>query len=606
MYEFHIAHTAEPRLRLTGDDLDRFAEVEGDYRAVSLTEWGEHCTECAWPDCYSSCDLYEARVDGHCRRFVHGMVPRPDVRTSTGCGVEIAFKRWGKLTATASTALVPISAARAITRSMRTLDGAADRARSVRIAGRDHAPVRLQGRLKRAVSRLDGSPVGRRLERTPDYFVVEVFSAEERLVPLSLVMRDADESRLDRPAYQQRLLVSPGFNRFRVQYERIADTVGSPERLGIDITPNINEPEEEGLTLVFGAVHFVAEHDWEPPKTVKAVIWDLDNTLWDGVLVEDGIDGIRLREEVADTIRALDDRGIVNSVSSKNTFEDAMAALAHFGLDHLFVFPEISWDPKSAGIARVIERLNVGPDTIVFVDDQEFERAEVAAAHPEVRTLDGGQRLNLLARTEFDPPVSAESRRRRQTYQDQEQREVALESSGGDYEAFLRDCEIVVRLDDAHRHAARVHELVQRTNQMNFSGHRYSREELSTLLSRDGTECFAIEVDDRFGAYGTVGFAAVDVGDGAPTVVDLAFSCRVQSKRVEHAVLAHLMGRYHARGDEQFRVAYRPTPKNAPSARVFEDLGFERLSDEDDTRILGYDISETAPSVDLLTVVDRT
>ncbi len=604
MYEFHIAHDDEPRVDLSPEQIARFRDTSADYTSVSLIAWGEHCTECAWPECYTTCDLYEARIDGHCRRFVSGMVPRRDVETVTGWGVEIAFKRWGKLMATSSAALVPVPAARAAVRSAQVLDGVADRFASVRFAGREHATVRLQGRLKAAMSRRGSTSADGRPDRVPDYFLIEIHSTEAEVVPLTLTLRDAATT--DSPGFHELLEVAPGFNRYRVPYDSIRRVLGAPDRLEIEVVPNINDPEDEGLTLVFGSLQFVTDANWQPPPHVKAVIWDLDNTLWDGVLVEDGPEGIRLRSEVVDTIRTLDGRGVVNSIVSKNGHDEAMEMLASFGIDDLFVFPEISWEPKSLGVARVIERLNVGADTIAFVDDQPFERAEVGEAHPEVRLVDGSVPIDLARRPEFDPPVSAESRHRRRSYQNQERRDEALHTSAGDYEAFLRDCAIEVRLNDAREHEDRVHELIQRTNQMNFSGHRYSRAEISELLGRSATDCYAVEVQDRFGSYGTVGFAAVDRSNADPTVVDLAFSCRVQSKRVEHGVLAHLMGRYRGEGANRFLVHYRPTAKNGPSARVFDDLGFELISDDGDTCVLGFDISTSAPQVELVKVVDTT
>ncbi len=113
---------------------------------------------------------------------------------------------------------------------------------------------------------------------------------------------------------------------------------------------------------------------------IKCVVWDLDNTLWDGTLLEDG--EVTLRPAVAGHIRRLDRMGVLNSVASKNDHDTAMARLAALGLADLFLYPQVNWNAKSASIERIAGKLNLGLDAFAFVDDQEFERAEVAAALP--------------------------------------------------------------------------------------------------------------------------------------------------------------------------------------------------------------------------------
>ena len=114
-------------------------------------------------------------------------------------------------------------------------------------------------------------------------------------------------------------------------------------------------------------------------------MWDLDHTLWNGILVEDGAEQIQLRDGIVDVVKELDRRGILQSVASKNNHEDAIAALEKLGIAEYFLHPQIHWQPKSKSIGAIAEALNIGVDTLMFVDDQEFERREVASAWPEVR-----------------------------------------------------------------------------------------------------------------------------------------------------------------------------------------------------------------------------
>jgi FkbH-like protein len=125
----------------------------------------------------------------------------------------------------------------------------------------------------------------------------------------------------------------------------------------------------------------------------------------------------------------------------------------------------------------------------------------------------------------------------------------------------------------------RVHELTQRTNQMNFSGNRYDRDVLKQILSTSYLDTYVLDVEDRFGSYGVVGFCIVD--NRMPLMTDLMFSCRIQSKRVEHAFLAHLIRKYIAETGRNFWANYRKTPRNAPSGRVFLDLGMQESDNKD-------------------------
>ena len=190
------------------------------------------------------------------------------------------------------------------------------------------------------------------------------------------------------------------------------------------------------------------EASTKPLPKIKCVVWDLDNTIWDGVLIEDGLSGLRLRSEIVGIIVELDRKGILQSVASKNNPEDALAALRHFGLADLFLFPRISWAPKSEAIRSIREQLDLGIDTFAFVDDQEFERAEVHSRHPEVLAIDPSQLQQAIAGDRFRVQATEEGALRRRFYLEEAGRREALQSSGTVYEDFLRSCEIEVRIAD--------------------------------------------------------------------------------------------------------------------------------------------------------------
>jgi FkbH-like protein len=391
--------------------------------------------------------------------------------------------------------------------------------------------------------------------------------------------------------FQKLISLTPGFHRIRVPLEEIAGFLDLQQPFGIDLIPN---DEAHETTLYFGLMEFVTEsaesqmvdqagQNGEPTendKKVKCVVWDLDNTMWEGVLVEDGLDRLRLKPDVAKAIQALDQRGILLSIASKNNAEDALQAVKKFGLDQYFLCPQISWAPKSQGLKTIAQQLNIGMDSILFVDDSEFELGEVRAVYPEVRVLNADQYRTLLDRSDCTVPVTAESQERRKLYQVEADRRTVAQSFSNDYLAFLRHCQIQLTVRPmTEENLERVHELTQRTNQMNFSGNRYDREVLRKLLASPYLDTFVLSCEDRFGSYGVIGFSIVDRRE--PRMTDLMFSCRIQSKRVEHAFLACVIRRYIAESGKDFYANYRKTPRNAPSGQVFSDLAMEETETRD-------------------------
>jgi FkbH-like protein len=146
----------------------------------------------------------------------------------------------------------------------------------------------------------------------------------------------------------------------------------------------------------------------------------------------------------------------------------------------------------------------------------------------------------------------------------------------------------------------RVYELAQRTNQLNFSGRRYSEAELRRIMDSPDHATYVIDCADRFGHYGVIGFAVVE--RAVPRLVDLMFSCRVQGKRVEHAVLSHLLRQFRLAGARDFYAIYRQTPKNTPGGRVFEEMGFERASLDGDAATLVFSARRAIPDDQLIEV----
>ncbi len=552
-----------------------------------LLQWQEHCIECAPPECYAVCPLYVARADRKCARFVYGIYPNPRFSGLLDHGADVRFRRWGKLEA-------ELSGGRAVSpdwhRRLDRLDAIATRGVGAASGALSRLSPhrRVNGALTLArqglLRRLPGLGAGRY-----DEFVLECYAPDEEPFRLILELVRDGEGTTFRHAFE----ICPGHNFHTLPAEPFGRLEG-PTPLRILVYPE-NDAERR---VVFTWLDFVeyakVPVEAGPADKVKCVAWDLDGTLWEGTLLEDGPEGRLPREGAVELVEALDARGILQTVVSKNDHDDAWPVVAGLGLEGHFLYPAINWGPKSESLKQVASRLNIGLDTFAFVDDSPFERAEVRAALPMVRVYSHEQLAELLERPEFDVPVTELSRRRRVTYQEQVRRERASESFGGDYLEFLRGSALRLSIFEPReqRHVERCLELVQRSNQLNLSTRRYSREEFEELLQLPGILSLALHCEDRFGDYGLIGFVAVDERNEEPRVRDFVLSCRVAQKRVEHAFFRWLADREAGRGAEVLRAELVRTSRNGPLARVFDELPFRRVSEDGERTLLELPLEE--------------
>ena len=306
------------------------------------------------------------------------------------------------------------------------------------------------------------------------------------------------------------------------------------------------------------------------------MVWDLDNTMWDGILVED--EHVRLKQNVKRIIETLDQRGILSSIASKNTHEVAWRRLEELGIAEYFLVPQINWTPKSESVKTIAKRLNIGLDTLAFVDDNPFELNQVGMAVPEVSCIDVRNVDSILNDERFQGSQTADAQNRRRYYQEAIGREEKQADFGDDYMKFLEYCEIQLEVRNYHpEDFDRVAELTQRTNQLNFSGRKYDRDQLRPILNNPDIEKYVLYCSDKFGAYGLIGFGMARHNGEDLEIQDLMLSCRVQGKLVEHAFFSHLEWQHNLRHAVRLRVNFTETKRNQPARQVLESAGFQKL-----------------------------
>jgi FkbH-like protein len=269
------------------------------------------------------------------------------------------------------------------------------------------------------------------------------------------------------------------------------------------------------------------------PEPVRLVIWDLDETLWNGTLAEGPIAHVAETQAI---VRELAHRGIISSICSKNDFEHVKSALASAGSWDFFVFPSISWEHKGPRIRSLIELSQLRPETVLFIDDNPSNLEEAKHFNPAIQIAG----VEIIPRMLNDPlfvgKPDPQLDRLRQ-YKALEQRKADERNALGSVEQFLRQSRIQVQTSyDIDDKLDRVIELINRTNQLNFTKRRLSedvskaRVELSELLHSHEIQAGLIRVVDRYGDHGYAGFYMISNGT---ELLHFCFSCRILGMAVE-------------------------------------------------------------------------
>jgi len=336
-------------------------------------------------------------------------------------------------------------------------------------------------------------------------------------------------------------------------------------------------------------------------KKIKCLVWDLDNTLWTGVLLEDP--HVTLRDEVVDIIHTLDRRGILHSIASRNDRDAAIGQLQEFGLQGYFIHPQINWGAKSASIARIAEAINIGIDTLAFIDDQPFERDEVLSVHPEVYCYDVADMARIVDRTEMMPRfVSDESRHRREMLQAEITRNEIEESFEGAQDKFLTSLDMQLVICPAREQdLERAEELTLRTNQLNTTGRTYSYDELNDLRKSNDHHLLVARLKDKYGSYGTIGLALVEKHDSGWWIRLLLMSCRVMNRGIGGAIITHIRQLARNAGEKLF-ADMMVNNRNRMMYMTYKFNHFREIEKSGDLTVLENDLSQIPPFPGYLTV----
>lgn len=333
-------------------------------------------------------------------------------------------------------------------------------------------------------------------------------------------------------------------------------------------------------------------------KNKKALALDLDNTLWGGVVGDDGVDGIEIGQETGVSqsyyefqsyLKLLKAQGIILTVCSKNDHENAIAGLNHpegaLKPDD-FIIIKANWENKDRNIVEIAQELNILPDAIVFADDNPAERAIVRAQVPGVAVPDMDGVENYIAtidRTGYFEVTSFsdDDLKRNEMYKGNALRSQQM-AAFGDYSEYLRSLEMTAIIDDfIPVYLARITQLSNKSNQFNLTTRRYTTAEMEQVFESDDHIRLYGKLIDKFGDNGVVSVVIGRIVEDALDVELWLMSCRVLKRDMELAMLDRLVERCRERGLATIYGNYYPTAKNNMVRELYKTFGFEKISEDE-------------------------
>ncbi len=351
-------------------------------------------------------------------------------------------------------------------------------------------------------------------------------------------------------------------------------------------------------------------------KIAKVLVVDLDDTLWGGIVGEDGVAGIKLGpaypgaayQALQRVLLDLSRRGILLAICSKNNPEDAMEVLEkHPGMllrPAHFAAMRINWNDKVQGLREIAFELNIGTDSLAFLDDNPVEREQVRAVLPELTVIDLPTSPFEYAAFLRECPVferlslSAEDQKRTIMYADQQERareEQQFQSKEDFYRFLEQKVEVAPLSLETH---GRVSQLTQKTNQFNLTTRRYTEQQISEMCSRKEWQVLSIRVQDRFGDQGLVGVSITHDERDICEIDTFLLSCRVIGRTVETALLSVVAKAARERGHKHLAGYFVPTRKNAPAQNFYSRHGFQPDSENSEGSRWVFDLKQQIPCPD--------
>jgi FkbH-like protein len=332
----------------------------------------------------------------------------------------------------------------------------------------------------------------------------------------------------------------------------------------------------------------------------KCIVLDLDNTLWGGIIGEDGFDRIDLSlkppgmafMEFQRVLLALYQRGVILAINSRNNEDEALRAIRDHPFmvlrEEHFATMKINWSDKISNMKEIAQELNIGLDSIVYFDDDPINRELMSKAIPQIKTVDLPDDPSLYASTlmqinDFNTLVMTNEDRNRGEMYRQEHKRTELKRSSSNLEDFLKQLEIRVTMKKANNFTIpRIAQLTLKTNQFNLTTRRYQEEDVETL-AQDHTKLIGCaQTQDKFGDNGITGVYIVNKNhvDKEWFIDTFLLSCRVMGRGIEDAMMGYILSKAKEEGVTKVKAEFIPTKKNKPCEQLLPNFGFKKEGEQ--------------------------
>src|SRR3989338_7845433 len=329
-------------------------------------------------------------------------------------------------------------------------------------------------------------------------------------------------------------------------------------------------------------------------KRIKLVVWDGDNTLWDGTVFYKDKENVKIKPGTKEALKELDKRGIKSTICSKNYYDDVDAELKKFEIEKYFENLQIGWGLKSDAIKKLAKMYGIGFDEILFVDDDAFQRAEVLSQIGDLNAIGLDDPIDILNLDGIAPEnATHEDRKRVQLLKEQRNMQEAEKQHQGDFKEFLKQTEMVMTVRHIEeKDWERVCQLLNRTNELNATGNRYKLEDLKKSYEKNKDIVLVVELTDKFGDYGLISESIITRESYGWFIKDLTVSCRTMGRGIGSALVVAVLKYAKEHGIRKVRGMLVETESNWRIKPLYEKRNFDKILADGKKTVYEFDMDK--------------
>ena len=357
--------------------------------------------------------------------------------------------------------------------------------------------------------------------------------------------------------------------------------------------------------------------------TKKCIVLDLDNTLWGGIIGEDSLEGIKLGHEPEGRpflefqkyLLSLFNRGVILAINSKNNMDEALAVFQKHPYmilkEENFASMQINWNDKISNMRAIADEINIGTDSLVFIDDDKLSREMIRKALPEVLVVDLPEDHSIYLKTiiginDFNTFYITEEDKKKGRMYAEHRRRKEFKKAATDITEYLKDLGMIVTIENANSfNIQRISQLTQKTNQFNMTTRRYMEEDIKQFSKNNNFFVISVKVEDKFGDNGITGAAIVEKNADEWRIDTFLLSCRVIGRRIEETLLAYILKESKKEKVKTLIGEFIPTKKNIPAKDFYKNNGFRLVKRHNGREVWVYNAAKAYASPSFIKLIIR-